>query len=286
MFDGVHLGHRSLIDEVCGVASMRGYIPAVFTFDIHPLDIVAPGRSPKLICPLDRRIALLRDAGIAQIEVLRFDNDMRLLSAGDFMAMLRQKYHVEALVIGFNHRFGHGASGSFDEYRGIGNRTGIEVIQAKEYAKAGISSTAVRLMISQGDVGHAAALLGRPFRLTGIVEQGHRLGRTIGFPTANIHVDPRIILPAPGVYAAQAVLSDGAVWPAMVNVGVRPTVDRSPAPAVTVEAHIIGFSGDLYGKNISLDFISFLRPEQRFESTDTLAVQLAADRDAVLKVIR
>ncbi len=285
MFDGVHIGHRSLIANVCDAASARGYTPAVFTFDIHPLEIVAPERSPKLICTLDERVALLREAGIKQVEVLRFDNDMRRLSSEDFMAMLRQKYDVEALVVGFNHRFGHGASGSFDHYRQYGSGIGIDVIQASECEKAGVSSTAIRLMLAQGQVDHAAAMLARPFRLSGTVEHGHKLGRTIGFPTANIHVDPRIILPAPGVYATKAVLPDGSVWPAMVNIGVRPTVDNSTQPPVTVEAHIIGFSGNLYDRTISLDFISFIRPERRFASTGDLAARLAADRDATLNLI-
>lgn len=285
MFDGVHLGHRSLIADVCNAASARGCVPTIFTFDIHPLEIIAPERAPKLICPLERRIELLHEAGIGRVEVLHFDHDMRQLSAEDFMDMLHRRYNVEALVIGFNHRFGHGASASTGDYREIGRRTGIEVIQAKECARAGISSTAIRLMLAQGDVEHAEALLGRPFRLSGPVEQGHRLGRTIGFPTANIHVTPRIILPAPGVYAAKATLPDGSVRPAMVNIGVRPTVDNSPNPPVTVEAHIIGFSGNLYGQQIALDFNSFLRPERRFASTDALSAQLAADRDAALNVI-
>lgn len=285
MFDGVHLGHRSIISRLCAEARQRNLVPAIFTFDIHPLEIVAPQRAPRLVCSLPERVRQLHHAGASRVEVLPFDDALRNLSAEEFMTMLRDRFGVSTLVVGFNHRFGRGASGSFDEYREIGNRLGIEVISADECDKPGISSTAIRHMLMKGYVDNANALLGRRFRLTGIVENGKRLGRTLGFPTANLRIDTRMMLPAPGVYAAVATLPDASQYPAMVNIGVRPTVDKTPSPATSVEAHVIGFDGDLYGKEISLDFIAFLRPEQAFPSIEVLRSQLALDRDAALKAI-
>ncbi len=282
MFDGGHLGHRSLLVHVREAANIRGQVPAVFTFDAHPLEIVAPERAPKLLSSLPERINLLHEAGAEHVEVLKFDSELRNLSAEDFMAMLRNRFNVATLVIGFNHRFGRGADGSFDEYRETGHSLGIDVLKADECAKPGISSTAVRHMLAKGDIEHANALLGRHFRMTGIVENGHHIGRTIGFPTANIRVDPRIIVPAPGVYAAKATMPDTTEYPAMVNIGVRPTVDNTPSPDITIEAHMIGFDGNLYGKEITLGFIGYLRPEQKFPTLVALRTQLASDLQSAI----
>jgi len=284
MFDGVHLGHRSLLAHVREAANLRGQVPAVFTFDTHPLEIVAPEHAPKLICSLPERVSLLHEAGAEHVEVLKFDSELRNLTAENFMAMLRDRFNVATLVIGFNHRFGRGADGSFDEYRETGRRLGISVIKADECAKPGISSTAIRHMLTRGDIEHANALLGRHFSMTGIVESGHHIGRTIGFPTANIRVDPRIIVPAAGVYAAKATMPDTTEHPAMVNIGVRPTVDNTPSPDMTIEAHVIGFDGNLYDKEITLKFIDYLRPEQKFPTLEALRSQLSSDLQSTLSL--
>ncbi len=277
-FDGVHRGHEAVIAKLRDVADERHLTPIAVTFDRHPLDLIAPERAPKAITTIERKARLLKDAGVTPV-VLPFDETMRATTALDWMRRLKRDYNVAAIVVGYDNTFGSdGVNLSIADYRRLGQSLGIDIIEAPFVP--GVSSSAVRKAVGEGDVKRAAEMLGRPYRLTGTVVDGNRLGRTIGFPTANINPDPTLAIPADGVYAATAILSDGSKHPAMVNIGRRPTVRRGEQR--TIEAHVINWKGDLYGSQIGLDFTSRLRDEVRFNSIEALRAQLEKDRLAAL----
>lgn len=279
MFDGVHTGHRYLLGELKKEAARRGLAPMAITFSNHPLEIIAPEKAPALLTtPAEKRMLIERE-GVEGI-VIPFDDALRQTDAEGFLGMLRNCYGVEALLMGFNNRFGHNAPAEFNEYRQLGENCGIEIIPASEYSNNGskVSSTAIRQLLAAGNIEEANRLLGRKYTVSGIVEEGKQLGRKIGFPTANLRPDdPRQLLPAGGVYATTAI-----GHPSMTNIGSRPTVDINGAP--TVETHIIGFDGNLYGSHMTLAFRHRLRPEMPFPSLEALKAQLETDRTASLRL--
>lgn len=286
MFDGVHLGHQALAACVKDYAEAGGRTPIVFTFDRHPREVVAPESAPKLLTPVADRLRLLEKAGAKRAYALAFDEDLRRLTAREFMLMLRGEYGVRQLVLGFNHRFGSDRLSDFEDYLRIGHGLGIDVKLCSEVAidpeGRPISSSAIRGLLSEGRAKEAAAMLGRPYALKGIVVHGRGLGHTIGFPTANVEpAYPKQLLPAPGVYACEAKIGDLPEAPAMVNIGTRPTVEGHH---LTIEAHIIGCDADLYGQPAELRFIDRLRSEQRFASVADLAAQLSLDRAATISL--
>lgn len=276
MFDGVHLGHRYLLANLRDIAVTRSLQPFVLTFSNHPLEIIAPGRAPLLLTSPHEKARLIGREGV-ECEVMEFTPGLRQASAEEFIAMLASTFNTKVLLMGYNNRFGHNAPADFNEYRRLGERQGVEVIAADEFvADSGlkISSTEIRNLLLDGDVATANSLLGRPYTMSGIVEHGRQLGRTIGFPTANLRSDfPRRLVPKAGVYATETLGHR-----AMTNIGVRPTVDLSGAPQTTVETHIIGCDANLYGRPLELAFHRYLRPERRFASIDELRLQLEADR--------
>lgn len=273
-FDGVHRGHEAVLSTLTLLARQRGLTPIAVTFDRHPLDLIAPERAPKAITTVERKSRLLRQAGVSPV-VLPFDEELRSTTAREWMQRLKRDYGVEAIVVGYDNTFGSdGINLSIADYRRLSREIGIDIVEAPFVE--GISSSAVRKAIAEGDVERAAAMLGRPYRLSGTVVDGNRLGRTIGFPTANINPDPTLITPADGVYSATAILNDGSSHPAMVNIGRRPTVRRGEQR--TIEAHIIDWKGDLYGSPIALDLKARLRDEIRFNSIEALREQLEKDR--------
>ncbi|MDE6009505.1 MAG: riboflavin biosynthesis protein RibF [Muribaculaceae bacterium] len=277
-FDGVHLGHAEVLATVRREAEERGLTPLAITFDRHPLSLIAPERAPMAITSIERKEKLIKKSGITPV-VLPFDEKMRETSAADWMKLLHDKYGVRLLVVGYDNTFGcDGVNLSIADYRKIGESLGMEVIEAPFVE--GISSSAVRKRIAAGDIESTRSMLGRPFSLSGRVVEGNKLGRTIGFPTANIQASPGIILPGKGVYAARACLPDGKYVDAMVNIGVRPTIRRGNSP--TVEAHLINWKGDLYGHVIRLEFYKRLRDEQQFNSIDALRRQLKKDLEETL----
>lgn len=286
MFDGVHLGHCSLLSDLKRLGDERGLVPTVFTFDRHPLGLISPDRAPSSLIPLAERIRRLHDAGVADVEVLTFDDKLRALDARSFITMLRDRYGVRAILMGFNHRFGSDRLQDFADYEAIGRELGVEIMRGEEWcgSEHSVSSSSVRRALSEGDVKLAATMLGRPYGISGTVVGGHKIGREIGFPTANIRPDEATCqLPAPGVYAVDVTMPDGLVRRGMLNIGVRPTVDYSDSPELTIEVNIIDWDGDVYGNRLSLTFISRLRGEKRFEGIDELRRQLSLDRLAALQ---
>ena len=278
MFDGVHTGHRHLLTQLREEARRRGLTPMAVTFSNHPLEIIAPERAPRLLTSPSVKQRLIEELGVECVTI-PFDRELRHTSSEGFLKMMRSRYGVEALVMGFNNRFGHDAPRDFNDYRRLGENCGVAIIPATEFAPGGrkISSTEIRALIAGGNMEEATRLLGRPYAVAGTVESGKQLGRTIGFPTANLRPsEPRQLLPQPGVYATTAL-----GLPAMTNIGSRPTVDNGGA--YTIETHIIGADTDLYGSELEIAFRRRLRDERRFPSVDALRRQLEADREEAMQ---
>ncbi len=283
MFDGVHAGHRHLLDVLCQAGDEMGLSPTVITFRNHPRKVVNPGSRVEMLSTLDDRLEMLSHVGIADCVVMDFDDGLRSMSARDFIVMLRDGYSVKAMVKGFNNRFGHERNLDMDDYIRIGREEGVEIICADEYrsvATPSVSSSTVRKLLHEHEVGKVAELLGRPYSIRGRVIHGKKLGRQLGFPTANIGpIGDSILVPGNGVYAAFATLSDGSRHRAILNIGHRPTVDGCDSP-VNIEVHIMDYDGDLYGTEMRIEFMAFLRKEMRFSGLDELKAQLARDVEA------
>lgn len=284
-FDGVHRGHRLLLDELKKVAQTKGLTPAAVTFTRHPLEVIAPERAPIMLQGVEERVAMLRALGLKVIS-LDFDSRLRRMSAFDFMLFLKKEYGMRLLLAGHDTRFGYRREQTcasavdttpsvspIEEYRHIGHEIGVSVLEASRLP--GISSSAIRKAIAAGSITEATAMLGHPYEYTALVEHGRKLGRTIGFPTANLHVDLAHLLPATGVYSATAITPQGA-FPALVNIGHRPTVDAVDSP-ISIETYLDNFSGDLYDRPITLRFHNRIRDERRFPSLHALRTQLQSD---------
>ena len=278
-FDGVHRGHKSVLKTLTDLCSLKGLEPVAITFDRHPLAHIDPSRMPPSLTLLPKKKELLNRNGVMPV-VYQFNEDLRCLTAEQWMLKIRDELGVDLLVIGYDNTFGcDGINLSLNDYRNLGKKLGIEVVEAPELK--GISSSAIRKAIRAGHVDKAAEMADRLPSVSGIVVPGNKLGRSLGFPTANLQAEEGIAIPGNGVYAAQAVLPAGERFPAMVNIGTRPTVRRGMD--TVIEAHIIGWQGDLYGKKIKLRFIARLRDEIKFDSIEDLKRQLEEDRQNTLK---
>lgn len=272
-FDGVHRGHAEVISFLKDEARSRGLRPVAVTFDRHPLEVIAPERAPRLISTPDGRDGMLREMGVDVVRI-PFDEDLRRLTAREWIRFLCGRLDMRLLVTGYDHTFGSDGLGmSLGDCKSLGASEGVEVVGAP--LVKGISSSEIRRAVASGDVAQGAAMLGRPFTLEGTVVHGRKLGRSIGYPTANVGVPDTCLMPGRGVYAAYAVLHDGRRMPAVVNIGTRPTVE--PGGDVSVEAHVIGLHEDIYGQAVRLEFIGKIRDERRFPSLGELQEQIAAD---------
>lgn len=279
-FDGVHKGHLHLLRQLAAIAGERRSVPAVVTFTNHPLQVINPDKAPALLSTPEEKRRLLMDAGAGVVILKPFTEEMRRMSAARFLKLLHERYAVNTLLLGFNNRFGNDPSLTFADYQQLGKEAGIEVVQADEVREADspVSSTVIRQLLLDGKPEQAAQLLGRPYSITGNVVHGKQIGRQLGFPTANIRPDSQFkLIPARGVYACTAILPGGKRYPAMVNIGERPTLDETQ-PMTTIEAHIIGVNRKLYGTAVTLLFHHFLRHEKKFSSLDRLKAQLQADK--------
>lgn len=272
-FDGVHLGHRLVISKLKELAGVHGAHPVVFTFDRHPLSLIAPERAPKRLMTPDEEVEAIESAG-CDVVMLSFDERLRQMTAEQWLTNLKEKYGVVAIVMGYDNNFGcDGRRMTADDYREVCGRLGIEMVIAPQLP--GVSSTAVRGAIAEGRVKDAGEMLGYPVRLRGTVIHGDAIGRTIGRPTANLQIDSSMLLPHPGVYAAYAYIGgDPARHAAIVNIGTRPTVGGDEN---RIEANLLDYEGDLYGKEMTLEFADRLRDEERFPDLASLQRQLDAD---------
>lgn len=280
-FDGVHRGHRALLGRLTEAACELGLQPAVVTFRNHPLTLISPEKSPRRLTTEEEKVTLLNDT-VDRVIMLDFDHRLRALTARDFLSMLRTDFGVAALLIGFNNHIGSDRLGYGDNLAALGHELDMKILLGKELKDdVAINSSSVRALICEGDIDSAVKLIGHPYPISGSVSHGKALGRTIGFPTANLKVtDPHKLLPAVGVYAGYVDI-EGTRHAVMVNIGHRPTVDNPGAP-VTIEAHIIDYSGDLYGRSVTLQLVSRIRGEHRFDGVDALREQLARDKEAAV----
>lgn len=284
-FDGVHRGHRFLIEQVREVAVARGFASSVITFPVHPRKVMQSDFHPELLTTCEEKITLLARAGVDCCIMLDFTPELAQLSARQFMAVLKEKYQIQALVIGYDHRFGHNRSEGFDDYVRYGDELGMEVILAHAYSNAEVtvSSSAIRRLLSEGNVAEAANCLGYPFFLEGTVVGGHRIGRKIGYPTANLRVDNSDkLIPADGVYAVY-VFVGGQRYMGMLSIGYRPTLNNGTDRSI--EVHILHFHSDIYNQSLRIDFVRRTRSELKFDTIDELIERLHQDAVEVTAIL-
>src|SRR5688572_10777839 len=275
-FDGLHRGHQKIIERVKRGAVEHSGTPMAMTFDPHPPRVVRPDKAPPLLMTKAQKLEALHQAGIRCVAVVRFTRELSEWDPETFVrTALVDWLRVSEVWVGANFLFGHERSGNFSLLRTLGQRYGFRAdkIDPVRYKDFVVSSTRVRRLVGEGRVDEAGALLGHGFFVDGVVVEGRRRGRELGFPTANLSTDNEL-LPPHGVYATTTTI-DGIVYPGLTNIGTRPTFGES---ATTVETHILGFSGDLYGRLVRLGFVLRLRDERKFDDVDALRAQLEADR--------
>ena len=281
-YDGVHLGHRAVIEHVKGRAAEHDAVSAVVTFDRHPASVVRPDSAPRLLTDPDQKLELLADTGVDACVVVPFNADQASETAESFvLRVLVGALATKLVVVGDDFHFGKDRAGNVDLLRKIGAEADFDVEPLDLLPRADgvdepISSTAIRRALAGGDIGRANEMLGRMFEVRGPVMKGDQRGRLLGFPTANVQVPPDACFPADGVYAGWFERADGTVHPSAINVGRRPTFYEH-AQAPSVEAHLIDFDGDLYGQPAKVRFAHFLRSERKFDGVDALIAQLATD---------
>ena len=279
-FDGVHLGHAALLRRTVEEAARRGVTPAVFTFDRPPKEVLTGTPCPLINSPEDRKDLVQRLFGIREVLMVPFDHEMMTTPWDDFVTnILVGRYHAVHLVAGHDHHFGHKNQGSpellMEKCRELG--LGCDIIPKVEVGGITVSSTYIRRLVEMGQIERANRFLGHPHVLTGTVRHGRGLGSSRLFPTANLIIPPHVLVPSHGVYVTRATLEDGTSYAAVTNVGTRPTVNSGSD--ITVEACLLDFEGDLYGKTLRVEFFQHLRDEIRFDSLDALKAQIAADAD-------
>lgn len=284
-FDGVHVGHRFLIKELQDWGKELNMPSAVITFPEHPRQVLHSDYRPKLLDTFQEKMERLETTGIDYCIALDFTYELSLYSAADFIRLLAEEYHVKGLLIGYDHRFGHDRSDGFEQYVEYGGQVGMEVRKASPYDEGNIrvSSSEIRRLLQEGKVEMANALLTYPYQLRGRIVSGYKVGRTIGFPTANIEVDsPYKLLPKVGVFAVWVELL-GKRYKGMLYIGKRPTLQNGDN--LTIEVNILGFSGNAYNDEITVSFVYALREDKTFESVEALREQLERDRQTVDKLL-
>ncbi len=273
-FDGVHLGHREVLSTLRTECASRGLSPLVITFDRHPLSVLAPERVPGQLMETEEKLQLLGKEDMA-VQSLIFTTGLAGVSARNWLRRMRDEYDAGLVVIGYDNTFGcDGRSLDSGDYIRIGREEGLEVVVAPSLP--GISSSAIRKAVEEGDMENASRMLGRSYMLSGEVVHGKALGRTLGFPTANLHVEPGRKLPKKGVYAALVEIEGVEKrYKGVVNIGVRPTVDSAGVPSI--EVHLLDYKGDLYGRRLGLELLQFLRGEKKFADLSALKEAIRTD---------
>jgi len=285
-FDGVHLGHRYLINQVKIAASQCGWCSSIITFPIHPRQVIQSDYQPQLLSSPEEKIELLATAGIDNCILLPFTRELSKLTAWEFMQLLYEQYKVRMLVIGYDHRFGHNRAETFEDYCRYGRELGIHIIQATAYTQEQdkVSSSAIRRALLTGDIVTSSKYLGYNYFLEGTIVDGYKVGRKMGFPTANLQVDfPNKLIPSTGVYAVRASIN-GQQWKGILNIGHRPTLNNGND--LSIEVHILDFQGDIYNQKMRIEFIGFLRPETKFNSVDELVLQIHKDKEEAMKLFQ
>ena len=277
VFDGVHLGHQAVISTSADHARGDDGTPVVITFDPHPAKVLRPHDAPHLLTATEHKIQLIRALDVEHLLVIHFDREFAATSPEDFVQQLvRHAKPLREICVGHEWSFGKGRAGNLELLKRLGAENGFKVVGIPPVTVNGevVSSTAIRAALEQGDFTRAAAMLGREYTILGTVKHGEHLGRKLGFPTANLSAHSEQF-PPNGVYIAEAKL-DGAVLRGVANVGCRPTVE-SATPERLVELHLFELDREIYGQDVEVRFVKYLRPEQKFENVDALAKQIARD---------
>lgn len=276
VFDGVHTGHRSVILEAVKKAKKLGITSAIVTFSRHPKYLIT-GAMPGVITTLDEKLKLFSELGVDAVVVIDFDQHLAGMTAEEYLKYILQGcLNVKSLSVGYNHQFGCDRKGTGDFLRQYceNNNISLSIISPVKINDHVVSSSVIRGFISSGDVKSAQEFLGRPFKVKGKVVEGQRLGRHLGFPTANLMVDEDLILPLRGVYSGNVRVGSD-IYNAVINVGRRPTIGDLTKDLV--EAHLLGFDRDIYGQEIEVYFLDRIRDEKKFDSLDELKIQIEQD---------
>jgi riboflavin kinase/FMN adenylyltransferase len=277
VFDGVHLGHQAVISTSAQHATEAGGTPVVVTFDPHPAKVLRPNDAPHLLTATQHKIALIRDLGVAHLLVLHFDRPFAATAPEDFVGQLVSHARpLGEICVGHEWSFGKGRAGNLALLKQLGVKFNFNVVGVQAVTVNGevVSSTAIRRAVAGGDLARAAEMLGREYTILGTVKAGQKLGRKLGFPTANLSAHSEQF-PPNGVYVAEAAFA-GALYRGVANLGYRPTV-AAAQPERLLELHLFGFDQDIYGEEIEVRFLRYLRPEQKFENVEALAEQIARD---------
>lgn len=274
-FDGIHLGHQALINQVKTRAAGVGVVPALLTFDPHPAAVLSPRGQPPLLTPLPEKLHLLDRMGIELVALVTFTRETAATTAADFLRMVQNGLRPRELWVGPDFALGHNREGNVPYLRhwGVEHGVGVGTVEPVKLDGEVVSGSRIRSLLDAGDVESAARLLGRPPTVVGLVARGDQRGRRLGFPTANVVPDPNKAIPANGVYVTLTEVAGGR-YPAVTNVGVRPTFGGTQR---MVEAYLLDWTGDLYGHQLSILFLHRLRPELKFQSIDALVAQIEAD---------
>lgn len=285
-FDGVHLGHQKIIQRIREIARSIHGETVLITFWPHPRLVLYPTEHHlRLLSTFEEKANLLRQFGIDHLVTIPFTQEFSQMTSEQFIRkVLVEKIHTKKLVIGYDHRFGKNREGSFDYLQEHSSEFGfdLEEISRQDVEEIGVSSTKIRKALESGDIRTATNYLGRPYELNGLVVKGQQIGRSIGFPTANIHIpNDYKLIPHDGVYAVE-VKVEGVLYKAMLNIGNRPTVDGTRK---TVEAHLFDFQGDLYNKLVTVSFKEFIREERKFENLEALKNQLVKDQKLAKSIL-
>ncbi len=267
-FDGMHLGHQALLQTLMQTAKAQDLVPAVMTFEPHPRELFTPNNAPSRLCSLREKLEYFSNAGVERVYVCAFNQRFAQVTADEFMQrILRQSLHAEAILVGEDFRFGARRAGTTEDFV----RAGFKLIKLPQVDLAGerVSSTRVRSALAHGRLDEAAALLGRPYSISGKVVHGAQRGRQLGFPTANVHMRHE----RPALTGVYAVKLDGLH--AVANLGVRPTI--AGVPKLSLEVHVLDFNADLYGRHVHVEFLHKIREEMKFDGLDALKAQIAKD---------
>ena len=285
-FDGVHIGHQHLIQQVKAESKQLGLPAAVITFPMHPSQVLRADYQPMLLCGYEEKVGKLSTTGIDYCITLPFTRELSQLTAKEFMHnVLKNKLNVHTLFVGYNHRFGRNREDDFSAYKQYGNEVGLHLIEATELQEKNqnISSSRIRNLLKEGDIRTANKFLSYHYTISGQIIEGYQVGRTIGFPTANIRAwEPYKVMPKLGVYAV-LVHVQGAVYQGMLYIGKRPTLNHDSD--TSVEVNIFDFDGNLYNQPITVEFVDFIRDDVKFDSLEELKEQIYRDKGKVLSVL-
>lgn len=284
-FDGVHLGHQYLIEQTKAIAKSKGLPSVLITFSVHPRKVMRKDYQPELLSTTKEKIELLTRSGVDYCVMLDFTPELSCMTAYEFMAqVLKEQLHLQALVIGYDHRFGHNRAEGFEDYCRYGQEIGIEVVKAQACMMNGVnvSSSVIRLLLQEGEVGMATKCLGYNYYLDGTIVDGYKVGRKLGFPTANLQVEEvNKLIPADGVYAVKVKIGDN-ICGGMLNIGHRPTLDNGTNRSI--EVHILDFSSDVYNQSMRITFVKRIRGEVKFRKIEDLVAQLRRDEIEIRQV--